>query len=108
MSNRVVVTADRTVSKSELARIDKVTSGFGDAAKVKRVSGRLSTVIEGGDAIYGGGSRCSLGLSVQSGGTYYLLTACHCTNLSTSAAATAPPAGRRTSSRSPRRSACTA
>ena len=36
-----------------------------------------------GQAIYGGGYRCSLGFNVRSGSTYYFLTAGHCTNLST-------------------------
>jgi streptogrisin D len=42
----------------------------------------LSTTITGGDAIYTGGARCSLGFNVRnSSGTYYFLTAGHCTNI---------------------------
>ena len=43
----------------------------------------LSTLIAGGDAIYAGGGRCSLGFNVRSGSTYYFLTAGHCTNIGT-------------------------
>ena len=49
---------------------------------MERIDGKLSTTVSGGQAIYGGGYRCSLGFNVVSGGTYYFLTAGHCTNLS--------------------------
>ena len=85
VTNRVVVAADRTVQRAELARVRAVTSRFGDAATVRRVDGRFRTTISGGEAIYGGGSRCSLGFNVRSSsGTQYFLTAGHCTNLSSS------------------------
>lgn len=40
--------------------------------------------IIGGQAIYGGGSRCSAGFNARSGSTRYVLTAGHCTNLASS------------------------
>ena len=52
-------------------------------ARVERIEGSLSTTVSGGQAIYGGGYRCSLGFNVRSGSTYYFLTAGHCTNLAT-------------------------
>lgn len=79
--NEVDVTADRTVSRAEMARLRAVTSRFTGRTDLDRTSGRLSPYIAGGQAIYGGGSRCSLGFNVRSGSTYYFLTAGHCTNI---------------------------
>lgn len=85
ITNQVVVTADETVTGLKLARLQAVTSRLGDAVRVEQVAGTLSPTIAGGDAIYGGGSRCSLGFNVRSAsGVYYFLTAGHCTNLSAS------------------------
>lgn len=84
VTNKVVVSLDSTVSKAERATITSVTDRFGDAVRMERTAGTLRTYINGGQAIYGGGSRCSLGFNVRSGSTYYLLTAGHCTNLATS------------------------
>ena len=82
VGNRVVVTADSTVTGAKLAKVRAVVSALGDAARLEQVPGTLSTTISGGDAIYTGGWRCSLGFNVRnSSGTYYFLTAGHCTNL---------------------------
>jgi streptogrisin D len=56
-------------------------ASLGSAATFETVSGKLSTFISGGDAIYVSGARCSLGFNVRSGSTYYFLTAGHCTNI---------------------------
>ena len=79
--NEVDVTADRTVSRAEMARLRAVTSRFAARTDLDRTSGKLRPLIAGGQAIYGGGSRCSLGFNVRSGTTYYFLTAGHCTNI---------------------------
>jgi streptogrisin D len=82
VSNRVVVTADRTVSGARLAKVRAIVAALGGAARLERVAGTLTATISGGDAIYTSGARCSLGFNVRSGsGTYYFLTAGHCTNL---------------------------
>jgi streptogrisin D len=83
MANQVVVTVDSTLTDAELAEVEAATEEFGDAVRIEHTPGTLSTMISGGDAIYGGGFRCSLGFNVQDGaGTQYFLTAGHCTNLS--------------------------
>jgi len=41
----------------------------------------FTTLLSGGDAIYGGQFRCSLGFNVVSGSTFYFLTAGHCGKL---------------------------
>jgi streptogrisin D len=78
-ANKVVVTADRTVSKAEWARLAEVVGKLGPAAELKRTAGEFKPFIAGGDAITGGGSRCSLGFNVVKGGEPYFLTAGHCT-----------------------------
>jgi streptogrisin D len=82
-ANQVVVTVDGTVGSADLATIETATAGFGDAVRIEHTPGTLSPAISGGDAIYGGGFRCSLGFNVQDGsGAQYFVTAGHCTNLS--------------------------
>ncbi|MFF4649278.1 S1 family peptidase [Streptomyces sp. NPDC001380] len=81
VSNQVVVSADSSVTGARLARIQKAAKGLGAAARLERVNGRFSLRLSGGQAIYGGGYRCSLGFNVRSGSTYYFLTAGHCGNV---------------------------
>ncbi len=83
VANQVVVTADDTVSAARLGTLRTVTESLGDRVRVVRTAGTLRPFINGGQAIYGGGYRCSLGFNVRSGSTYYFLTAGHCTNLAT-------------------------
>ncbi|MFB7935101.1 MULTISPECIES: S1 family peptidase [Streptomyces] len=78
-TNKVVVTADRTVSKAEWATLTKVVDGLGAKAELKRSKGEYKPFIAGGDAITGGSGRCSLGFNVVKGGEPHFLTAGHCT-----------------------------
>lgn len=78
-TNKVVVTADRTVSDAEWAKLTKVVDGLGSTAELQRTKGEFKPFIAGGDAITGGGGRCSLGFNVVKGGEPYFLTAGHCT-----------------------------
>jgi streptogrisin D len=78
-TNKVVVTADRTVSDAEWAQLTKVVDGLGATAELKRTKGEFKPFIAGGDAITGGGGRCSLGFNVVKGGEPYFVTAGHCT-----------------------------
>ncbi|MER6454832.1 S1 family peptidase [Streptomyces sp900105245] len=77
-TNRVVVTVDSTVSKAEIAKIKEQAAGNAGALTIKHTAGKFNKLITGGDAIYGGSYRCSLGFNVHSGSTYYFLTAGHC------------------------------
>jgi streptogrisin D len=82
ITNQVLVTYDDTVSASELASIEGVTTRFGTAARVEHTPGVLSPFISGGDAIFTGGARCSLGFNAQnSAGQRFFVTAGHCTNI---------------------------
>jgi streptogrisin B len=80
-SGRVVVTADSTVSRAEIAKIKQGAGANAGAIRVERASGVFSPLLSAGDAIYGGQYRCSLGFNVVSGSTYYFLTAGHCGNV---------------------------
>ncbi|MER5718597.1 S1 family peptidase [Streptomyces sp. NPDC002132] len=80
-TNRVVVTADSTVSQAEIAKIKKQAGADAGALTIKRTEGRFQKYIQGGDAIYTSSWRCSLGFNVRdSAGNYYFLTAGHCTD----------------------------
>ncbi|MGW2487102.1 S1 family peptidase [Streptomyces sp. NPDC001606] len=77
-THRVVVTVDSTVSQAEIAKIKRQAGAGADALTIKHTPGTFNKLISGGDAIYGGQYRCSLGFNVHSGSTYYFLTAGHC------------------------------
>jgi len=77
-SNRIVVTADSSVSPAEIATIKQAAGSNAGAVRVERARGVFKPLVSAGDAIYGGGYRCSLGFNVVKGGTYYFLTAGHC------------------------------
>lgn len=81
ITNQVLVTADSTVTGAKLARLKAVVAKLGGSARLESVGGTLRTTITGGDAIYVSGARCSLGFNVLRGGTAYVLTAGHCTNI---------------------------
>ncbi|GLY28073.1 S1 family peptidase [Kineosporia sp. NBRC 101731] len=77
-ANKVLVTVDSTVKGAKLAKVEAAVAKLGTKATLEKTSGVFSTKIAGGQAIYGGGYRCSLGFNVVSGSTYYFLTAGHC------------------------------
>ncbi|HEV7931852.1 MAG TPA: S1 family peptidase [Actinomadura sp.] len=81
-TNQVVVSVDDSVTGAKLAKVQSVAKQFGGAARIQHVPGKFSLRIAGGQAIYTGGSRCSLGFNVRSSsGANYFLTAGHCTNI---------------------------
>ncbi len=83
VSNQVLVSVDSSVSGAALVQLDAVLVRLGDTVRVEHVAGVFSTEATGGDAIYSGQYRCSLGFNVRSGSTYYFLTAGHCGNIGT-------------------------
>ncbi|MGW6159304.1 S1 family peptidase [Streptomyces sp. NPDC055144] len=78
-TNKVVVTADRTVDTAAWNKLGKVVDGLGSKAELQRTKGEFKPLIAGGDAITGSGGRCSLGFNVVKGGQPYFITAGHCT-----------------------------
>ena len=83
VANQVVVTVDSTVTGSALNAVQSLVAGLGGVARLDRQAGRLATTINGGDAVYTGNLRCSLGFNAAKSGTFYFLTAGHCTNAGT-------------------------
>ncbi|MGL5928201.1 MAG: S1 family peptidase [Dermatophilaceae bacterium] len=81
-TNTVLVSLDETVSAAEEATVRSAVKELGDTVRVEHVKGTFQQRISGGQAIYGGGSRCSLGFNVRdSAGASYFLTAGHCTDI---------------------------
>ncbi|MER6614318.1 S1 family peptidase [Streptomyces xantholiticus] len=87
-ANKVAIEADSTVSAASMAKLRSVTARLGDAVSVTRVPGAFKKEVLGGDAIYGGGYRCSAAFNVSRGTARYFLTAGHCTNAASSWSAT--------------------
>ncbi|MGW3422195.1 S1 family peptidase [Streptomyces phaeochromogenes] len=79
-TGKLRVFADSTVREADLAAVRRATGRFAGAMTVERLDGRLRTLLSGGDAIYASSWRCSAGVNVQSGSTYYFVTAGHCTD----------------------------
>jgi streptogrisin D len=77
-SHRLVVSVFDDASPATLATVSVVADESSGAIRLQREHGDLNRRLAGGDAIYGGGYRCSLGFNVRGGGTYYFLTAGHC------------------------------
>lgn len=77
-ANRVVVTADSSVSRAEIAKIKQAAGAAAGAVWIERAASAFRTLLSAGDGIYGGQYRCSLGFNAVSGSTYYFLTAGHC------------------------------
>ncbi|MFD3944107.1 S1 family peptidase [Streptomyces sp. NPDC058579] len=80
-TDTLVVTADSTVSKAEIADIKREAGANAKAIRVERTPGKFNKLISGGDATYATSWRCSLGFNVRdSAGNYFFLTAGHCTD----------------------------
>jgi streptogrisin B len=80
-TSQIVVTADSSVHGASLSHLQQVAGASAGAVRLQHASGTFHPLISGGDAIYGGGYRCSLGFNVRKGSTYYFLTAGHCGNI---------------------------
>ncbi|MFC9463491.1 S1 family peptidase [Streptomyces coelicoflavus] len=79
-TNRILVTADSTVTGDRWDRLESTVESLGSGmATVRKSAGTFKTFASGGDAIFGGGARCSLGFNVTAGdGSPAFLTAGHC------------------------------
>ncbi|MER7492216.1 S1 family peptidase [Streptomyces pharetrae] len=79
-SNKILVTADSTVTGGDWDTVESTVRELGPGmATLRKSTGTFKTFASGGDAIFGGGARCSLGFNVTAGdGTPAFLTAGHC------------------------------
>ncbi|MBO0870516.1 MAG: alpha-lytic protease prodomain-containing protein [Micromonosporaceae bacterium] len=82
ITDQVVVSVDDSVTGARLAQVRSALQRYGDTARLTHIAGVFRTFIAGGDAIYGGSARCSLGFNAQnSSGTQFFVTAGHCGNI---------------------------
>ncbi|MBA2946037.1 S1 family peptidase [Streptomyces himalayensis] len=79
-TNQILVTADRTVTGESWDTLESTVRSLGEGvARIQKSAGEFKTFVEGGDAIFGGGARCSLGFNVTTeDGSPGFLTAGHC------------------------------
>ncbi|MBL1097546.1 S1 family peptidase [Streptomyces coffeae] len=79
-TNEIRVTADRTVTGGKWDTLESTVNSLGKGvATIKKSQGTFKPFAEGGDAIFGGGSRCSLGFNVTTdSGAPGFITAGHC------------------------------
>ncbi|MET7905543.1 S1 family peptidase [Streptomyces sp. NPDC005355] len=79
-TNELRVTADSTVTGAKWDTVQSTVKSLGAGmATVKRSAGEFKTFAAGGDAIFGGGARCSLGFNVTTdSGAPGFITAGHC------------------------------
>jgi streptogrisin B len=78
-THQVVVSVYDNTPAASISSIDAAASASSGAVRVERVRGFLRRYISGGDAIFGGSYRCSLGFNVRdNAGSYFFLTAGHC------------------------------
>lgn len=79
-TSQVVIWTDDSVTGRQMAAVRRTAQRMGPAVRMTHIDGRLRTFALGGDAIFGQGSRCSLGFNVTRGGQDFFLTAGHCGN----------------------------
>ncbi|MEU6761878.1 S1 family peptidase [Streptomyces sp. NPDC046853] len=79
-TNQIVVTADRTVTGERWDKLEATVDSLGTGmARIQKSAGEFKPFASGGDAIFGGGARCSLGFNVTTeDGSPGFLTAGHC------------------------------
>ncbi|MEV8313932.1 S1 family peptidase [Streptomyces sp. NPDC059900] len=79
-TNQIVVTADRTVTGERWDKLESTVDSLGTGmARIQKSAGEFKPFASGGDAIFGGGARCSLGFNVTTeDGSPGFLTAGHC------------------------------
>ncbi|MFD6554542.1 S1 family peptidase, partial [Streptomyces sp. NPDC058398] len=79
-TNEIRVSADSTVTGDKWNTVESTVKNLGSGvATLTKSAGTLKTFVDGGDAIFGGNARCSLGFNVTAGdGTPAFLTAGHC------------------------------
>ena len=66
-TDQVVLTVDSSVTGAKLVKVTSAAQALGSAVRIDYMPGVFSTKISGGDAIWGGGYRCSLGFNVRQG-----------------------------------------
>lgn len=82
VTNQVVVDTDESVTGANLDAVKGAVAEGNGAVRTNAVKGQFTNFIAGGNAIFVSGARCSLGFNVRnSAGTFFFITAGHCTNI---------------------------
>jgi streptogrisin D len=76
-TNQVVLTVARAAQGTDA--LLRAAASLGDRVRVERVAGEMHMAIYNGEAITGGGVRCSVGFNTNRGGQNYIVDAGHCT-----------------------------
>ncbi|MCP2253002.1 Alpha-lytic protease prodomain-containing protein [Prauserella aidingensis] len=77
--NQLVLTIGEKAADGAAGKLTSTARKLGDAVRVEHVAGGMKKSIYNGEAITGGGSRCSAGFNVNNGSQDYILDAGHCT-----------------------------
>ncbi|MGW1288908.1 S1 family peptidase, partial [Streptomyces sp. NPDC002586] len=77
-TNRVVVSADSTVSAGDWSRMSQVAARIGGFVRMEHAQGTFTTRLNGAQPILSTGGRCSAGFNVTNGQSDFILTAGHC------------------------------
>ncbi|OLZ74531.1 serine protease [Streptomyces sp. IMTB 2501] len=77
-TNRVVVSADSTVSAGDWSRMSQVAARIGGFVRMEHAKGTFTTRLNGAQPILSTGGRCSAGFNVTNGQSDFILTAGHC------------------------------
>lgn len=77
--NQVVLTVAEAAADDAAAALESAARRLGDAVRVEHVPGGMHKAIYNGEAITGGGSRCSAGFNTNDGSQNYIIDAGHCT-----------------------------
>ncbi|MFF5986271.1 S1 family peptidase [Prauserella flavalba] len=78
-TNQLVLTVADAADDSAAAKLVSAAEGLGGAVRVEHVAGGMHKAIYNGEAITGGGSRCSAGFNTNRDGQNYIVDAGHCT-----------------------------
>ncbi|WP_165495029.1 S1 family peptidase [Actinomadura roseirufa] len=81
ISNAVVVSVPKNDNDAATNAFVKRARALGATVQIKRVPAAPRLVLGPGEAIYTGGSRCSVSAIGVKGGQEYVVTAGHCTNI---------------------------
>lgn len=79
MTNQMVLTIADAADDTAAARLVSTAQRFGDVVRVQHLAGEMRSAIYNGEAITGGGSRCSAGFNANRDGQNYIVDAGHCT-----------------------------
>ncbi|MEU3273713.1 S1 family peptidase [Saccharomonospora sp. NPDC006951] len=79
VANQVVLTIADEADDAVAATLTATAERLGDAVRVDHVAGGMHKAIYNGEAITGGGSRCSAGFNTNRDGQNYIVDAGHCT-----------------------------